>query len=293
MTRPSDATRSSEGNNGSPNPVPGGRLPPVPPQGVRPGGLPRPPGPRFAPPPPPPGRRLTAAQGVRLGLIWLVVVVLGAAAGLAFTLLQTKLYAAQLPIKYNVSVQDASDNLRTDRDMTTQTLLLTGRSVLGPVAQANGIDPDQLAKYTSASIETGADPGNGDTGSNIIMVTVLNADPDTGVRLANAIGQQYLKVVAAASPAVYLQQQIDSAKGQLATASATDAAALQSRLITLQGQLDVQNLSGNHASIVTPAYSEPGATSPNQILAAATGTFCGIVVACLIAIALSRRWTRG
>ena len=290
MTRPSDATQSSEGNNGSPSSGPDGRLPPAPPQGMQPGILPRPPGPRFAPPPPP-GRRLTAAQGVRLGLIWLVIVVLGAAAGLAFTLLQTKLYAAQLPVRYDVSVQEASNNLRTDREMTTQTLLMIGRSVLGPVAQANGIDPNQLAKYTSANIGAGNAPGG--AGSNIIMITVLDPDPDVGVRLANAIGQQYLKVADAASPTIYLQQQIEAAQGQLATASGAEAATLASRITTLQGQLDVEHLAGNHASIVAPAYSEPDAGSPNQILAAVTGTFCGIVVACLVAIALSRRWTRG
>jgi uncharacterized protein involved in exopolysaccharide biosynthesis len=289
MTRPPDATRSSESNDSSSS-VPGGRLPPSPPQGVRPGGTPRPLGPRFAPPPP--GRRLTSAQGMRLGLLWLVIVVLGGAAGLAFTLPMTKLYAARINIEYNVSVQETSEMLRTDRDMTTQTLLLTGRGVLGPVAQANGIDPDQLAKDTTTTILAGADPGNGETASNIIAVTVLNADRDAGVKLADAIGQQYLKVVAASSPAVYLQQQIDAAKNQLTAASATDAAALQSRITTLQGQLDVQNMDGNHAAIVAPAYSKSEAAYPNQLLAAATGTLCGIVVACLVAIGLSRRWTR-
>jgi capsular polysaccharide biosynthesis protein len=289
MTRPTDAARSSW-SNGSPSSEPGGRLPLPPPQGVRPGGMPRPLGPRFAPPPP--GRRLTPAQGMRLGLLWLVIVVLGGAAGLAFTLPMTKLYAARINIEYDVSAQDTSNTLRTDRDMTTQALLLTGRGVLGPVAQANGIDPDQLAEDTTATVLTGADPGNGETASNIIAVTVLNADRDAGVKLANAIGQQYLKVVAAASPVVYLQQQIDAAKHQLSTASATDAAVLQSRITTLQGQLDVQNMDGNHAAIVAPSYSGSEAAYPNPLLAAATGTLCGIVVACLVAIGLSRRWTR-
>ena len=230
---------------------------------------------------------------MRLALIWMVIVMLGAGAGLAFTKLQTTLYAAQLPIRYDVSVQDSSNNLRSDRDLATQTLLIQGRSVLGPVAQANGIDPEDLTHHTSAEIVKGADPGNGDTSSDIIMVTVLDPDPGTALRLANAIGQQYLKVAAAASPTVYLQQQIDAVKGQLNTGSGTDAAALQLRLTTLQGQLDVETIDGTHASIVAPAYNEQDAASPNQILAAATGTFCGILAACLAAIALSRRWTRG
>jgi uncharacterized protein involved in exopolysaccharide biosynthesis len=230
---------------------------------------------------------------VRLGLYWLVIVVMGAAAGLAITMVQTKLYAADATVQYKVSQQDASDNLRVDRAMTTQTLLITGRSVIGPVAQANGVDPDDLAKHTSATILQGADSGSGDTGSSIIQIQVLNADPSTGVKLANALAQQYLLVAATNSPAVYLQQQIDATKTQLTSSSDGDAATLQSRLTSLQGQMDVEMLAGSRASIAAPAYADPDPAYPNQILAAATGTFCGIVAACLFAIWMSRRWTRG
>jgi capsular polysaccharide biosynthesis protein len=290
MTRPSDATRSSgtSRNNGSSSSVPDGRAS-APPQGVRPG-LPRPPGPRFAPPPPP-GRRLTSAQGVRLGLIWLVIVVLGAAAGIAATLPMTKLYSAQLSVEYNVSQQDASDNLRTDRALTTQAVLLTSRSVLGPVADSNGVDAEQLAKNTTATVL--APNGPGSPSSEIVQVSVLDPDPATAVKLANAIGQQYLKVVAQSSPAVYISDQINDAKNQLNNATPAQAAALQSRITTLQGQLDLVNISGNRAKIAVPAYALSSPVSPNQLLAAATGAFCGIVVACLVAIGMSRRWTRG
>jgi uncharacterized protein involved in exopolysaccharide biosynthesis len=219
-----------------------------------------------------------------LGLIWLVIAMLGAAAGLALTKSQTTLYAARVEIQYNVSVQDASDHLKTDRDLTTQTVLLTSRSVLGPVAQANGVDADDLAADTEATIVPE---------SSIIQVDVLNADRDAGVKLATAIGDQYLKVVAADSPTVYIQGQIDQAKQQLTTASPTDAAVLQSRITTLQGQLDIEHIAGTQASVVVPAFSVTEPAYPNSLLAAGTGTLCGILVACLVAIGLSRRWTRG
>lgn len=282
MTRPSDASRGSEGN-GSPGSAAVGRQPSASLPGGRPGMPIRPPNPRF-PPPAPVGRRLTSAQGIRLGLIWLVVVMLGAAAGLAVTKSQTKLYAARTNIQYLVSNEDASDQLKVDRDLSTQTVLITGRSVIGPVAQANSVDPDELAANTTATIVPE---------SAIIQIDVLNADPQAGVQLANAIAQEYLKLVGAGSPTVYIQQQLDNAKRDLTTASGTQAATLQSRITTLQGQLDVENISGTRASIVVPAYAVSGVAYPNSLLAAGTGTLCGVVLACLMAIALSRRWTKG
>jgi uncharacterized protein involved in exopolysaccharide biosynthesis len=219
-----------------------------------------------------------------LGLIWLVIVMLGAAAGLALTKSQTKLYAARTNIQYIVSNEDASDQLKVDRDLSTQAVLITGRSVLGPVAQSNSVDPDELAEHTTATILPE---------SSIIQVDVLNADPQAGVQLANGIAEEYLKLVAAGSPTVYIQQQLDSAKRDLTSATAAQAATLQSRITTLQGQLDVENISGTRASIVVPAYAVTGVAYPNSLLAAGTGTLCGVVIACLVAIALSRRWTKG
>ena len=61
---------------------------------------------------------------------------------------------------------------------------------------------------------------------------------------------------------------------------------------TLQGQLDTENIAGNRARIVVPAYSLAEPTFPNPAFAAATGALCGIVVAALVVLALSRRWTR-
>jgi len=243
-------------------------------------------GPRFAPPPPP-RRRLTAAQGSRLGLFALVIIVLGAAGGLAVTLLLTPQYAARTDIEYNVSVENASDFLRTDRNLTTQTVLLTGRAVLGPVADANGISADDLAKRVTATL-LNANAVN----SEVIQVDVVYPDRATGVKLADAIAKQYLTVVKANSPAIYIQSQLDDARRQLTSAAAANQPALQARVATLQGQLDTENITGNRASIVVPAYSVSAPAYPNPVLAAATGALCGIVVAGLVVIALSRRWTR-
>lgn len=286
MTRPPDATKGS-GSNSSPTPVPKSRQQlPAPPGG--PQGAPfRPPGPRFAPPPPP-QRRLSPAQGSRLGLIAGVIVVLGAAAGLAVTLLLPTEYAARTEIQYTVSQENASDFLRTDRNLTTQTVLLTSRSVLGPVADANGISADDLTDQVTAAPVMGA-PG---VASEIIQVDVRDQNRETGVKLADDIGKQYLKVVNENSPKAYIQRQLDDARRQLASAAAASAPALQSRITTLQGQLDTENIAGNQATIVVPAYSVAAPAYPNPVFAAATGAMAGLVVAALVVLALSRRWTR-
>jgi hypothetical protein len=217
----------------------------------------------------------------------LVIIVLGAAAGLAVTLLLPTQYAARTLIEYNVSVENASDFLRTDRNLTSQTVLLTSRAVLGPVADANDVSADDLAKRVTATL-LNANSVN----SEIIQVDVLSTDRASGVKLAGAIATQYLTVVKANSPANYIQTQLDDARRQLASATAANLPTLQSRVATLQGQLDTENITGNRAATVVPAYSVAAPAYPNPVLAAATGALCGIVVAGLVVIALSRRWTR-
>ena len=148
-------------------------------------------------------------------------------------------------------------------------------------------DPEELTRDVTATILS-----VNSVNSEVIQVDVLNADRGTGMKLADAIGKRYLDVVASASPARYLQAQIDQTTQQLNTANAATAPALQTRLTTLQGQLDVQNLSGNKAAIVVAPYSAAAPAFPNPFLAAATGGLCGIVVAALVVIWLSHRWTR-
>lgn len=273
MTRPSDAASVSD-RPGWSGPPPGG-----------PGGPYNQPGPRL---PPPPSRRLTPAQGSRLAMIAGVIVVLGALVGLLATMALPTKYAARTLIEYHVSLENASEFLRTDRNMTTQTVLLTSRSVLGPVAEQNGVSPDVLADNVNATLIKGTNAVE----SEIIQVDVLSSSRDSGVTLANAIAKQYLQVVEANSPKAYIQQQLDDAKKQLSSSTGASAANAQTRINTLQGQLDIENMTGNSAKVVVPAYSVAAPAEPNRPVAIATGALLGILVAGLAAIFLSRRWTR-
>jgi hypothetical protein len=295
MTRPSDATRAPEtrgpGGDGARagRSAPATRQPlPGPPAGARPMGAGPPVGPR---PGPPPRRRLTPAQGSRLGLIAAVIVLLGAAVGLAVTLVLPTEYAARTVIDYTVSQENASDFLRTDRNLTTQVELIGTRSVLGPVADANGISADRLAdKVTVTNLNN----------SELIQVDVTDPSREVGVKLADAIGKRYLEVVDTSGLKGYVQEQLDEAKRDLATAPAgavgtaqgTARTEIQTRINTLQSQLDTIALTGNRAEISVPAYSVAAPAAPKPAFAAATGALLGVVVAGLVALTLSRRWTR-
>ncbi|HEY2207634.1 MAG TPA: hypothetical protein VGH99_24540 [Pseudonocardia sp.] len=254
--------------------------------------------PRLAPPPPP-RRPLTGAQRGKLVGLFALLAVLGLLFGYIVSLMVPTSYAARTTVQYNIAGENTSDFLKTDRNLTTQLVLMTSRNVLQPVADTNGIDVDSLTKKVSATILNGSD---------IIQLEVRDSNRDSGVTLANAIAKQYLTVANNSGPKGYLQDQLAAVKkqqagssptfpaqpGATATAgnSAADTAALAARTAALQGQLDAMNLTQNQSSILVPAYSVEDPVSPNGGVAALTGMVCGLVIALMTAVTLSRRWSR-
>ncbi|MDT7663878.1 MAG: hypothetical protein QOD04_3434 [Pseudonocardiales bacterium] len=239
--------------------------------------------PRFAPQPPP-RRKLSGGQRSQLVFLTVALLVVGAVLGYAASLLLPTQYAARTTIQYNIAGENTGDFLKTDRNLTTQTVLLTSRNVLGPVADANGIAVDSLTGQVSASILNASD---------IIQLQVKNSSPDTAVTLANAIAKQYLTVANSSGPQGYLQSQLDAVKKQQASpGTAAETTALATRAATLQAQLDQMNLTQNQSSVLVPAYAVTDPVSPNKSLAAITGGICGLIIALMTAVTLSRRWTR-
>jgi capsular polysaccharide biosynthesis protein len=241
-------------------------------------------GPRFAPQPPP-RRHLTGGQRSRLVLLTVVLMVVGAFLGYAASLVLPSQYAARTTIQYNIAGENTGDFLKTDRNLTTQVVLLTSRNVLGPVADANGVSVDSLTKQVSASILNSSD---------IIQLQVKSSDPTTAVSLANAVAKQYLTVANGSGPQGYLQGQLDAVKKQQTAAGTTaaDLAALSTRAATLQAQLDQLNLTQNQSSVLVPAYPLTDPVSPNKSLAGLTGGICGLIIALMTVVTLSRRWSR-
>ena len=260
---------------------------PGPPPGMRMPGPPLPGGFRYAPPPAP-RRRLDGAQRGRLFGIVLSLVLVGALFGFMVSLAVPTRYGAITTIMYNVAGENTGDFLKSDRDLTTQTVLLTSRNVLQPVAQQNGIDPDDLTKNTTATVLQS---------SNVIQLEVKDETADGAVTLANAIAKQYLTASNASSPKGFVQGQLADVQKQLTNPPITgntpaNTAALQARQAALQSQLDQMNLTSNQSTVLVPAYPLAKPVSPSGGGSALAGLICGLVIAIVTVITLSRRWTR-
>jgi capsular polysaccharide biosynthesis protein len=271
------------------NPQPPRMRPPLPgpPPGIRMPGPPMPGGFRFAPPPAP-RRRLTSQQRGKLFGLAAILVLLGAALGYFVSLAMPATYGAITTIEYNIAGENTGDFLKTDRNLTTQTVLLTSRNVLQPVADANGVNIDDLTKNTSVTILNS---------SNIIQLEVKDQSPASAVNLANAIAKQYLTVSNASSPKGYVQDQLTAVQKQLASSPAAgntpaNTIALQARQAALQAQLDQMNLTSNQSTVLVAAYPLDHPVSPSGGGSALTGVICGLVIALMATITLSRRWTR-
>jgi hypothetical protein len=267
-----------------PTAPPGGRQPlPGPPPGRPPGGLPPPPGrPGWAPAAP---RRpkLTDKQLWKLVRLLLALVALGALLGWVLSLVLPAQYAARTSVQYTIAGENTGEFLKTDRNLTTQVVLMTSRNVLQPVADANGISVTDLTGRVSATILGSSD---------IIQVEVRSPTRQGGIDLANAITKRYLEVADASGPKGYLKAQLDDVRAQQGTPGA-DAAALTARAAALQSELDDLNLTTNQSSVIVPAYSVEDVRYPDPTGSAITGGVCGLVLGLVSIITLARRWTRG
>jgi capsular polysaccharide biosynthesis protein len=264
-----------------------GRAPlPGPPPSMRPLGPPLPPGPRYSSAAPR-RRMLSGAERGKLTMLAVVLTLGGALLSYLVAAVLPSTYAARTTIQYNIAGENTGDFLKTDRNLTTQVVLLTSRSVLQPVADSNGINVDDLTKQVSASILSSSD---------IIQLQVNSSSPDTAVSLANGIAKQYLTVANNGGGRGYLESQLAGVRKQQSSSpygtTAADTAALATRAAALQAQLDQMNLTQNMSSVLTPAYALSQPVSPNQSLAGFAGGLSGLVIALMTVVVLTRRWTR-
>jgi capsular polysaccharide biosynthesis protein len=226
---------------------------------------------------------LTAAQSARIAAIAVVVTVAGALLGLVISSFSPTLYLARTDIEYDLHRENASYFLRTDRNLSTQTMLATDRGVIGLVAASNGISADELDKEVEAYIVDNTE---------IIRIEVKNPVRETGVKLANDMAQAYLNKAASIGPQAQVQQELDEARGNLATATGAALATAQSRVNLLQGQLDIARITSNSPRVVAPAYSVAAPVSPDRANGVRIGLLVGAALAGILIPVLSRRWTR-
>jgi Capsular polysaccharide biosynthesis protein len=127
---------------------------------------------------------LSSAQGLRLAQLGMVIVLIGAAAGVGAGFVLPTTYASRAELLYELTQYDPTgDSLRDDRALTTQALLVQSRTVLESVAAVDGIPVDDLAKKLTATVVSG---------SEIVQIQVDDQNRDTGVRLLTGIIQSYL-----------------------------------------------------------------------------------------------------
>jgi hypothetical protein len=242
-------------------------------------------------------RPVVSAANLRLAVLSVMIVVVGAGAGCIVSLLLPKQYAARAEIQYSLSQAIPNELLREDRRLTTQLVLLRSRVVLGPVASDNGMTPEDLAENVSAEVVDG---------SEIIEVEVRDRTRERAQMLLTSVIAQYLTLANGdfQDPVgSYLEFQLSEVRKQLEAPeiSASDATRLAQRekaLLDLLQPLQVkppispQSPSGPPARVLAGPYpvAEPVGLTP--LLAAAAGATTAFVVAAVVVLLVARRRLR-
>ncbi len=257
--------------------------------------------------------RLAGDQIKRLVVLAVTIVLLGTGGGLLGALIWPPTYAARAEILYPISQDEPTGFLREDRNLTTQLVLLQGRAVLGPVAQAQGrvVEDDLEDDVTVEVLET----------SEVIQVEARHSSPEEAMTTLQAIVDRYFELERAAAPSgarEYLDRELADLRADMADArgrvlqlqgevdaglaASADLASANDELQTLisregdiQSQLDdlnMANASGPNARLLTTAYPVPDPVSPQPLLAGGAGTLLGLVVAAGAVAVTARRWIR-
>jgi hypothetical protein len=154
----------------------------------------------------------------RLAMLALTIILLGTAAGLAGALVLPKTYGARAEILYAVGdAQQGGDPLKQDRQLSTQLVLLKSRAVLGPIAQKQARQFEDLDKDVNVSILEN---------SNVMQVEAHASTEPAALQTLQAVVTGYLAVAGKPSGVV------GNLEAQLA----------ESRLNTAQLQTRVQQL---------------------------------------------------
>jgi uncharacterized protein involved in exopolysaccharide biosynthesis len=241
--------------------------------------------------------------------IALATVVICTLVALPIMLSRPRVYGAQADILINPGV-DLSD-AATGRALVTQEVILRGRAVLDPVADATGIPARRLEQALSVEVVNQ---------SNVVRVTVADRDEGTAQRLAQLITEEYEKRASfitltgvarstseledqmrdlSASLASYQDQLTKLARGrgpgkpistkerQLQVVAGT----AQQRIKSVQDQLaqgPLKQLEQPQPQILVPAHVLRDPLRPRPVQAAATGSLVGLFVAAIIVLVLFR-----
>lgn len=212
-----------------------------------------------------------------------------------------KVYGARSEV-----VVEVADEVRVgdaDRLIGTQMVVLKSRDVLGPAAEANGVDVDALADALEVSrVST----------SDVLRLTVTDRDRDQALRMVSAVTARFIEVSADSSideaTREFLdariaelstrQNQIAQVLGQPPDVAPTDRGQLQlesqnlvQELADLRNRvtgLELEATGRGRARVVTTAYVLADPVKPQPSQAAALGLLVGLAVAGSIWIGLAQ-----
>jgi capsular polysaccharide biosynthesis protein len=239
------------------------------------------------------GRQLKA----RLVLLALTIILIGTAGGLAGALVLPKTYGARAEIFYPISQEQGGDALRQDRHLSTQLVLLESRAVLGPVAQKQGRQFEDLDKDVSVKVLEN---------SEVLQVEAHGSTELAAMQTLQAVMDGYLELAGQTSgvarnletqlavvrqKTAQLQTQVQELTTGVLTGTATQTslneartqlAASLDRQKMIQARIDEIKLTGQVETVaqpLTPPYPLPDLVSPQPLISAGTGALVGLLIA--------------
>jgi len=240
-------------------------------------------------------RRLSGGQWVRLTLLGVLLVLLGAAAGLGTALLTTPVYAAHADVLYLLTREQPTGFLREDRSLSTQLVLFKSRRVLEPVAADWRRPIDDVTQAITATVLQESED---------IQVEFVDTDPERARTMLEAVVMRYLEVSnndersdlrnyldGELHAVLALESQVRS-EGQI---RAAEMGPLVDREQWLRRQLDelkLSDLAGPRARVLVAPYVASEPIRPQPLVAAGSGALAGTVVALLSVAVVARRLTR-
>ncbi|PZS34723.1 MAG: hypothetical protein DLM61_03145 [Pseudonocardiales bacterium] len=233
----------------------------------------------------------------RLAIAALTIILLGVAAGLGGALVLPKTYGARSEILCSISQNPRNDPLKQDRELSTHLVYLRSRAVLGPVAQKQGRQFDDLAQDVSVQVLNNSEVIQVEahgvtrlaalqtlqaivTGYLAFISRPTGASRNLDTQLADAhtnttqLQTRVQQLTTAVLGGTATQTSLDDARAQL-TASLDLEKAIRARI----GELDLTGQMGPAAQILTPPYAMPDPVFPQPLVAAATGALVGVLVA--------------
>ncbi len=253
---------------------------------------------------------------VRYTLYSLLIVALAATTGYLVANRAQPVYGARSEILFERRTENSTGFLREDRDLTTQLVTLRTRAVLGPVASANGLSIDDLAKKLHVGIVES---------SEVLRIQVDDRSRTRAKSLVGAISKQYIG--GANSPASgetqrYLEDQLTKVSSETQRLSVRSAELERGRLrrasggnqnpiptpeqtlvdaeikslldqrTELNGRLEAVNvdfINRPRVAQITKPYAMDSPVSPKPLNTAVAGALAGVVVAAIAVAALARR----